>query len=42
MMTILQYMQSESRCAACAAQFNPGCPSYYHRYFKIPQIFESR
>jgi uncharacterized CHY-type Zn-finger protein len=38
MLTILQYMQSDSRCAACGAQFNPGCRSHYHLYFQIPQV----
>jgi uncharacterized CHY-type Zn-finger protein len=42
MLTILEYMQSESRCAACGAQFNPGCRNHYHLYFKTPQISEPR
>jgi uncharacterized CHY-type Zn-finger protein len=42
MLTILQYMQSNSRCAACSAQFNPGCRSHYHLYFQIPQASEAR
>jgi uncharacterized CHY-type Zn-finger protein len=36
-LTILQYMQSGSRCPACQAQFNPGCRNHYHHYFQMPQ-----
>jgi len=35
--TILQYMQSESRCPLCQAQFNPACRNHYHFYFQVPQ-----
>jgi uncharacterized CHY-type Zn-finger protein len=37
-LTILQYMHSDSRCPACGARFNPGCRSHYHLYFQIPQV----
>jgi uncharacterized CHY-type Zn-finger protein len=37
-LTIRQYMQSDSCCAACGAQFNPGCRNHYHFYFQVPQI----
>jgi len=33
--TILQYMQSDSRCPVCRAQFNPGCRKHYHYYFQV-------
>lgn len=35
-LTIQQYMQSESRCPNCDAQFNPGCRNHYHYYFGFP------
>ena len=38
MLTILQYMRSDSRCPECGAPFNPGCRSHYHLYFQVPQI----
>jgi uncharacterized CHY-type Zn-finger protein len=41
-LTILQYMQSGSRCATCGAQFNPGCRSHYHLYFQVPKVSEPR
>ena len=41
-LTILQYLQSELRCAACSAQFNPKCRNHYHLYFQIPQVSEPR
>ena|ERR1700678_621318 len=37
-LTILQYMESDSRCAACGAQFNPACRKHYHLYFDTPQV----
>ena len=41
-LTILQYMHSDSRCPACGAQFNSGCRSHYHFYFRMPQVSELR
>jgi uncharacterized CHY-type Zn-finger protein len=35
-LTILEYMQSASRCPACQAQFNPRCSNHYHLYFQLP------
>jgi uncharacterized CHY-type Zn-finger protein len=40
MLTILQYMKSDSRCPACGALFNPGCRNHYHCYFQLPQAAE--
>jgi uncharacterized CHY-type Zn-finger protein len=40
MLTILQYMQSDSRCLACQAEFNPGCRNHYHCYFQISRDAE--
>jgi uncharacterized CHY-type Zn-finger protein len=40
LLTILEYMQSDSRCPACRAQFNPGCRNHYHCYFQISQVVE--
>jgi uncharacterized CHY-type Zn-finger protein len=37
-LTILQYMQSESRCSACSAPFNPRCRNHYHFYFEIEAV----
>jgi uncharacterized CHY-type Zn-finger protein len=34
-LTINQYMQSESRCPACRAPFNPKCRNHYHFYFRV-------
>ena len=34
-LTIRQYMESESRCPACRAQFNPKCREHYHLYFQV-------
>jgi len=42
MLTILQYMESDSRCPACSAQFNPGCRNHYHFYFQSPQVSGQR
>jgi uncharacterized CHY-type Zn-finger protein len=39
-LTILQYMRSDSRCPACRAHFNPGCRSHYHLYFQMPEVSE--
>jgi uncharacterized CHY-type Zn-finger protein len=39
-LTILQYMRSDSRCPACSAQFNPRCRLHYHLYFRIPKVSE--
>lgn len=36
-LTIHQYMESESRCQACHAQFNPKCRNHYHLYFQVRQ-----
>ena len=33
-LTIRQYVDSESRCPACAAPFNPGCRNHHHFYFE--------
>ena len=33
-LTIRQYKESESRCPACRAQFNPKCREHYHLYFQ--------
>jgi uncharacterized CHY-type Zn-finger protein len=33
-LTIRQYMESESCCPACRAQFNPKCREHYHLYFQ--------
>jgi uncharacterized CHY-type Zn-finger protein len=41
-LTILQYMQSDSRCPSCCAQFNTGCRNHYHLYFDFPQVAEPR
>ena len=32
---IWEYMQSNSRCPACRAEFNPGCRNHYHHYFQM-------
>jgi len=40
-LTILQYMQSDSRSPACRAQFNPGCRNHNHFYFQVPQTTEA-
>lgn len=40
MLTIRQYMNSDSRCPACGARFNPGCCKHYHCYFQLPQAAE--
>ncbi|MDB5253191.1 MAG: hypothetical protein JWP27_2360 [Flaviaesturariibacter sp.] len=32
-LTIGQYLQSHSRCPACAAAFNPRCSNHHHLYF---------
>jgi uncharacterized CHY-type Zn-finger protein len=34
-LSIRQYMQSDHRCRACGAPFNPGCRNHYHFYFEI-------
>ena len=34
-LSIHQYMQNESRCAACSAQFNPKCKNHYHFSFQL-------
>ncbi len=39
-LTILRYMQSDSRCPACRAQFNFRCRYHYHYYFDVPQVAE--
>ena len=33
-LTIREYMQSDSCCPACKARFNPGCRNHYHYYFE--------
>jgi uncharacterized CHY-type Zn-finger protein len=45
MLTIRDYMESDSRCPACQAQFNPGCRNHYHFYFqaqKVQEVAEAR
>jgi uncharacterized CHY-type Zn-finger protein len=32
-LSIHDYMQSDSHCPLCRAQFNPGCRTHYHFYF---------
>jgi uncharacterized CHY-type Zn-finger protein len=39
-LTILEYMQSDARCPACSAQFNPKCRNHYHFYFQMPAVAE--
>jgi uncharacterized CHY-type Zn-finger protein len=39
-LTILQYMQGDSRCPVCGAQFNPRCRNHYHHYFQVPPVAE--
>jgi uncharacterized CHY-type Zn-finger protein len=34
-LTIRQYLESEARCPACDAPFNPKCRHHYHFYFQI-------
>jgi len=41
-LTVLQYLNGESRCAVCGAEFNPGCRKHYHFYFEVPQVVASR
>ena len=41
-LTILLYMQGDSRCVSCGGQFNPGCRNHYHFYFQVPAISEPR
>jgi uncharacterized CHY-type Zn-finger protein len=33
-LSIRHYMESENRCPACEASFNPGCRNHYHFYFE--------
>ena len=33
-MTIREYLESEVRCPACGAGFNPGCCKHHHFYFE--------
>ena len=40
-LTIRQYMQGESRCAVCRADFNPKCTNHYHFYFQMTGNSES-
>jgi uncharacterized CHY-type Zn-finger protein len=42
MVSIRQYMQSESHCPACRAQFNPGCRNHYHFYFQVQEVSDAR
>lgn len=37
-LTIREYMQSDSHCPACKAGFNPGCRNHYHHYFEDPHV----
>jgi uncharacterized CHY-type Zn-finger protein len=34
-MSIRAYLDSNDRCPACAAPFNPGCRKHYHLYFEV-------
>jgi uncharacterized CHY-type Zn-finger protein len=36
-MTIRKYLESDYRCGACGAQFNPKCKHHYHYYFTVEQ-----
>jgi uncharacterized CHY-type Zn-finger protein len=36
-LTIREYLDGGSRCAACGAQFNPKCSNHYHFYFETPE-----
>jgi uncharacterized CHY-type Zn-finger protein len=40
MLTIFEYMNSDSHCPACRAHFNPGCRNHYHFYFQVPGTAE--
>jgi len=40
-LTILQYMQGDSRCANCGAQFNPRCSNHYHFYFQVHRVADA-
>jgi uncharacterized CHY-type Zn-finger protein len=33
-LTIRQYLESESRCPACGARFNPNCKNHFDFYFR--------
>jgi uncharacterized CHY-type Zn-finger protein len=33
-LTIRAYLECESRCPACHAEFNPGCRTHHHFYFE--------
>jgi uncharacterized CHY-type Zn-finger protein len=33
-LTVQEYLDSASRCPACAAAFNPGCRKHHHLYFE--------
>lgn len=37
-LTIRQYLEGESRCQFCRAQFNPNCRNHYHYYFQVPAV----
>jgi uncharacterized CHY-type Zn-finger protein len=34
-LTIRAYLNCDSRCPACRAEFNPGCRSHHHFYFEM-------
>ncbi|KAF1933128.1 putative CHY zinc finger family protein [Didymella exigua CBS 183.55] len=34
-LSIGEYMNSESRCPKCAERFNPGCKNHWNLYFKL-------
>jgi uncharacterized CHY-type Zn-finger protein len=34
-LTIREYMQCDSVCPQCGAEFNPGCRHHYHLYFEV-------
>ncbi|HEX3821390.1 MAG TPA: CHY zinc finger protein [Candidatus Sulfotelmatobacter sp.] len=34
-MTIREYLESDYRCGACGAQFNPKCKNHHYYYFAV-------
>ena len=34
-LTVWQYLECESTCPACKAEFNPGCRHHLHFYFDV-------
>ncbi|MBM7646128.1 putative CHY-type Zn-finger protein [Scopulibacillus daqui] len=33
-LTIKEYLECDSNCPKCRAEFNPGCQRHYHLYFE--------